>query len=1449
METEQPVPTLGPWPASPYPGLRSFVITPEGDESRVFFGRRRQVFEILDQLFETQFVAVVGASGCGKSSLVRVGVIPELLAGRIQRAGSQWVTVAMEPGGDPFFHLSAGIQKTLGAMGGSGVELPELPLDLLQRPGPEPRRWDGLARFGQYLSKTPGGPNLLLLVDQFEELFRDDLTAPDAAADFINFLLNVYYDRPERLFIVLTMRTDFLEQCGHFRGLPEVMNRTQYLVPGLNGEEVRQAIVQPAALDHYKGEVEPELVEQLIRDFEEGPTYDPDRLPLLQQILARLWEDATPGAGGRRALTLARCRELGGLKGGLARHAQWIFDDECNNREKCIAEAAMRLLVQAGPGDKPVRRAAEMEEIKELADALIRLRLRTNPDPVVEPEIRDVVEKFQRPGRSFVRWKAGLVEGGPARLDVTHEAFIRQWPALGSGWATSERRIERESRWVQEQAESHRGRNGRPVLRQWEWQRVEQAWSDHPPAPIWARKRGLDAAEIGRFVDASRRDIRRRATRRRWAWAGAAALLAIALSLSVGFSKQAERRGIARVMSVLGEQSRTSTFAQQQAALAAQSLSIALETGQTLTPDAEAQARRVLREAALFSLGSSYQPGTYLWKFDPPLRGGSIGRASGTGTPVGETQWRDPQPTDARLLVGASTLAHLPMESCHHAAMPEELDLLGVGGRNGHVDLYNLRTAQPPEQPLARKSLPANSDVATRVTGLAFGPACDFLTVATAGGRVFLLRIAAGQLSDPVQLEGHHEGPVNHFRLLAEGRYAVSAGEDGQVLMWDLWNLESVGRPRRLIGAQRGISAFDAAADGSWIAAAGRGQESAVLWRPLVAAPGSDVPGASVASLGGTVSALALAPDRRTLVTGSHDGVVAAWRLDSTSGEAGLSQEILSGDTDIIYLVVSPDSRWLAASGGSDDSALRVWNIAGGSIGPPVVEQGLDGLVSAVAFSPDSQRLVAGNWQGLVTYRLNPAGTSFEFDGELTIRGSWPSSVYFESGRRLAVGGLNGVTLIEDVDTGRNRFIPGHDTYVTSLAVSQDRRWLVSGSQDGQVAITPFDEAPEIDPMIFRAAERSAALDASGAWLASRDNNRRPYLWQVSGMVPVRVELPVEGVDAVQFTPDGRRLLATTRGSLLAWDLATVSKWPEDPAAIPKPVSLPMAADTRVIKLGVSNDGKFLGAEFNRVGGGLWRWTDSEGAPRLERLRGRGEDGMWAAFDPRSRFAIAQSDTQLDWVPLPAEGVTLAGTRKLLDLARRKETTVPVAVSADGALLGAADGRNLHLWRTADVSAQTETITANADVGALAFSPDGRWLVYGDLEGRVFLHEVGKGTTGAVRELRSHGGDVGAIRFSADGKTLATTGGGNDIFLYRFTPPNLDQPIILDGLGSSVNTLEFTPANRLLTVSVFQVRLYDLDLQRLLGKLCRVAGRNLTAREREIYLPGVEYKPGCPAFP
>ncbi len=474
----------------PYPGLRPF----REEEAEIFFGRDAQTNELLTRLARQRFIAVTGPSGCGKSSLVIAGMIPALRSGLAVDAGSNWRVCPMRPGRSPMRALATAL-ATREIVGAQHLD------------AANPDRIEAALRFGPRglvdvlrESTVLGGASVLLLVDQFEEIFRfRERISQDEADAFVHLLLATAGQTALPVYVVITMRSDYLGDCTVFQGLPQAINDGQYLTPRLTRDECAQAIQGPARV--FGGDVEAGLLNALLNDF--GP--DPDQLPLLQHALMRMWQrkaDACAVTHPGQPVLLERADYAQRLGEALDRHADEVLHTLTND-EQWLAQVLFRRLTERAPGRRDTRAPALLGEVAAVAGL--------EPARAVAA-LAPVIDAFRREGCNFIVASPPEL-GTETLLDIGHESLIRQWKTL-SGWVEAEAESAAVYVRLADAARRH-ARNQAALLWEPDLQHALQWQAQEHPGEAWAaryrsREEPADAAgeefrRVEAYLEASRR--------------------------------------------------------------------------------------------------------------------------------------------------------------------------------------------------------------------------------------------------------------------------------------------------------------------------------------------------------------------------------------------------------------------------------------------------------------------------------------------------------------------------------------------------------------------------------------------------------------------------------------------------------------------------------------------------------------------------------------------------------------------------------------------------------------------------------------------------------------------------------------------------------------------------------------------------------------------------------
>lgn len=423
---------------NPYVGLRAF----EEEDFEIFFGRSEHSKELVSRLKDCRFVAVIGTSGSGKSSLVRAGLIPRLKAGRMFGRGSNWIIGLFRPEGQPIRKLAEALLRAFGEERFGTFLPPEAEIDALQNE----IRDSSLGLVDAVMKRIPAGTNLLLVVDQFEELFRygeieEDqspvwrrlstgdsntlrlqIAKEDESEALVRRLLKATRSEeqsrggptvePVPIYVLLTMRSEFLGECTRMEDLPEAINQGLYLIPRLSRTELASAIQNPLAVK--SGSVSEPLVQRLLNDIGK----DHDQLPVLQHALMRAWQV-------NEHITSEVYDSIGGTARALSQHADKIWNGLPDDRSRETAERLFRALTKPGPDEQGLRRPARFGRICRT--------IRRSPE-----EVCCVIDAFRASGRALLMPPAKEPIHNKTFIDLSHEALIRKWERLRT-WVEDER--------------------------------------------------------------------------------------------------------------------------------------------------------------------------------------------------------------------------------------------------------------------------------------------------------------------------------------------------------------------------------------------------------------------------------------------------------------------------------------------------------------------------------------------------------------------------------------------------------------------------------------------------------------------------------------------------------------------------------------------------------------------------------------------------------------------------------------------------------------------------------------------------------------------------------------------------------------------------------------------------------------------------------------------------
>jgi len=465
--------------SKPFVGLRPF----ESFESEVFFGREEQTQRLLNKLHETNFVAVVGSSGSGKSSLVKAGLIPTLKAGFLNK-GDHWHIVSLRPGDDPIYYLARALKETFNL---------EAAADDIEQAIKEEGTDVVLNIIKEHLAQA--NSSVLILIDQFEELFTHFNKSSGQAAlmyrfEFVKMILELIHTKLP-IYVILTMRSDFIGRCNMFRGLPEALSDSQFLVPNLHANELSRVIEGPIKL--FGSNLQPGLAQKILNDLKD----DEDQLPVLQHALSQLWNRKK----SQHVITEDDYKAIGRLENAISNQANEICSSLLQSQPRLqgiIKEMFQYIIDFDGRKKEGVRKPRKVRDIRKVTGATFE-------------EVKMIYDAFSAEDSCFLFSPSGKNLHEESIIDISHESLMREWD-LFKEWKNEEekskRRVERLNDFATEYAEK-----SRDLLRGIELKTYSQ-WkkyvdfkheSNRDKIRHWALRYSVDFDKVYDYIKASNR--------------------------------------------------------------------------------------------------------------------------------------------------------------------------------------------------------------------------------------------------------------------------------------------------------------------------------------------------------------------------------------------------------------------------------------------------------------------------------------------------------------------------------------------------------------------------------------------------------------------------------------------------------------------------------------------------------------------------------------------------------------------------------------------------------------------------------------------------------------------------------------------------------------------------------------------------------------------------------
>jgi WD40 repeat protein len=1241
----------------PYRGLEPFYER----HAQFFFGREALTQRLVEALRppddpaarENRFLAVVGPSGSGKSSVVRAGLVATLRQSVLPGSG-HWLIVTLTPGEQPLASLAAALTPFIGRESDRLTILRRLEEELASRE----QTLHPVVRLA--LKKAAPARRLVLVVDQFEELFtlcRDE----DQRAAFVHNLLYASTIARGQTIVVLALRTDFYDRCTAYPSLADNLAAQQVLIGSMHERELRQAIEEPArrvGLQFEQG-----LVNRSLEDI----TKEPGTLPLMQYALLELWNHREDSS-----LTMDTYQEIGGLREALAQRSEAVYA-ELKEAEQAQMRRILLRLTRVGEGTEHTRHRAGMSELlpdteqaqvvetvlKQLADARL---ITIDRDPVSREQL----------------------------VDVAHEALIGGWPRLRD-WLDEDRAAllahrrftDAAQKWEREEREeSHLYRRARLAEAE-EWAEahpddlhpLEQEFLEASVAlreqeraeDEAARERKLrtavklaEEAEVEweakeeRAEEGRERAMGRAGSLRPLRFLAVALTVALAAAIIGGLWAWRQNGLLVQQQNAAEQQSRMA-LSQQLAAqvpgalesdpelgllLAMEGISVTYQVDGIYSVEADSALRQALTNPFLQTL-RGHRDGVNHAVFSPD--GKRILTASDDST---ARLWdREGRPL-------ATLTGHT--DSIHHAAFNPNRRYIVTASSDDTARLWDIEG-----QPLATLTGHTGS-----VTHAAFSPDGRFVVtaswdntarlwdmegqpvvtltghtdmihyVAFDSDREHIITASGDRTARLWDIEGRavitltgHTDSVYHAAFSPDGQRILTASADGTARLWD--------RSSQVLAILSGhtdkVNHATFSPDGRHIITASW-DGTARLWdvegEPLVTLTGHT----------GKVNYAVFSPDGKRILSVGDDGTARLWSKE------GRPVAILTGHTDKInHAVFSPDAKRILTV--SDDGTARLWDMESQ---PPAILTGHTDGVRHAAFSPDGRLIVTASWDN--TARLwdrsgQPLTTlsghwddvtyaTFSPDGKFIVSTSWDNTArlwdseghlletltghtgpvyhaaFSPDGELIVTGSVDGTARLWDVEGQPLATLSGHEARVNHAAFSPDGQLILTASADNTARLWDRESQPLATLSGHTGWVNHAAFSPDGERIitASWDNTTR--LWDMEGKPLATLTGHTGSVLYAVFSPDGQRILtASADGTARLWDREG------------QPLVTLSGHTDRITHATFSSDGQYIVTASNDRTARLW---DSEGH-LLAVLAGHRDWILHAAFSPDGQHIITTS--------------------------------------------------------------------------------------------------------------------------------------------------------------------------------------------------------------------------------
>jgi WD40 repeat protein len=1127
----------------PYKGLNYF----EETDADIFFGREMLIAKLVGYLRENHFLAVVvGASGSGKSSIVRAGMVPALRSGTLLAdktktpvGSNKWPIYIVTPGAHPLDSLAIALTNKYE----SNAATQTLINDFFETPR-------ALHLFIKRVNNNSNNESLLI-VDQFEELFTLCQNANERKAFIDNIISASSRESGGLLRVVITLRADFYSHCADFANLREAVSQHQEYIGPMSQAELRRAIEEPALKGKWK--LEAGLVNLLLKEVGE----EPGALPLLSHALLETWQRREG-----RWLTVRGYMDSGGVKGAIARTAESVFNDLTEPEQK-LARRLFLSMTELGEGTQDTRRRLVLNEI------------------LITRENKDL---FQRLINKLS--DSRLITSNETTVEVAHEALINEWPRL--------------QEWLNED------RAGLRIMRRLSMAAQEWQQNNHDEGLLYRGARLGEAIEFNHhnnyefnevensFLSASLLLSQREAGEREEQQRKELAAAHLLAETEIKSAARLKTRN--RVISIIGavaliaaiaasifgvyaimqkkEAVKQTGLAQQQSKNSLSQL-LAIEAGSTPSQDLATllsieSVNTDINATTLGKLQMMVNQSPRIIKF---LRGMGIPTASSFVdvlfspdqktifclTDYGKLFMWD-------IATGQIIHSYDLGVSVHSMAVSADGSTLALGREDGFITILDIMTFKKLDSYLM--------DPNQWIVYLVFTDHGNKLISANMGGKINIWDLASrkrinefsfgtgdAQLLDPMPIKISPDGTKvvmksnDHFLGLWDINSETLIGEtslddwngsnlafspDSKFIVgeennkFSIWDANTFEKTNITPGGIEGeIETMAFSTDGKIISLGMKNGEIHFLKFPSLQLIGN-----SISSDNHLIYSLEFSPDDKSLLAGTYEGVAVLWNIEEYHESANLSDDVNQSITSINYF---PNGQSILV--GTSSNQLTFLNNDLQIIGNPLIDSENEFGPDQVIISADGKFIAALYDKQIIIW---DAQTHQKIGKPLSAGESHIYSIAFSPNNKLlAAGTIDGTIVLWDRETFQKLGEPisVHESDINSISFSPDSKTIASGGvADQKIYFTDVASRNQVGkPMDLESHSIILMYSPDGKTLASSSSDQTIRIWDVEShrlLGKMHDETRIS-LGKFAYSPDGKMLASIIDNSIVFWDTST----------------------------------------------------------------------------------------------------------------------------------------------------------------------------------------------------------------------------------------------------------------------------------------------------------------------